>query len=148
MNAIQHSHNRKPLHTRPHPFLLCFLPLLIAVWAGCQQETKVTADPNPVGTYTLVSVDGKKVPCKVEHEGHALEVKSGTFVINADGTCSSKIAFSLPSGADAGREVKATYTRHGASLDMLWESGGRTTGKVEGDTFTMNNEGMDFVYRK
>jgi hypothetical protein len=46
------------------------------------------------------------------------------------------------------REVKATYTRQGSKLTMQWEGAGMTTGTVEGDMFTMNNEGMVFSYRK
>ncbi len=125
------------------------LPLcLFLACAGCNKEPKASADINPVGTYALVSVDGKKVPCAIEHEGHSVNVKSGSFIINADGTCSSRMVFSPGSGADATREVKATYTRQGSQLTMRWEGAGMTTGTVEGDTFTMNNEGMVLAYRK
>jgi len=125
------------------------LPLFMVVgWTGCQEAAKVATDSNPVGTYALVSVDGNTVPCTVQHDGHALAVKSGIFVINADGTCSSRVAFSPPSGSEVVREVRASYTQQGAKLTMKWEGAGITTGTVEGDTFTMNNEGMIFAYRK
>jgi hypothetical protein len=85
----------------------------------------------------------------VTHQGKpGLTVKSGAFIINADGTCSSKVVFVAPSGNDTTREVKAAYTRHGSKLTMKWERAGTTTGTVEGDTFTMNNEGNVFAYRK
>jgi hypothetical protein len=125
---------------------------------GCKPEAKVAADPNttaatptdinPVGTYALVSVDGKPLPCTLQHEGQSPTIKSGTFIISADGTCSSKVDFSLPSGGDNRREVKASYKREGSKLTMKWEGAGTTLGTVEGDTFTMNNEGMIFAYRK
>jgi hypothetical protein len=118
---------------------------MVVVCAGCKQDAKVAADTDPVGTYSLVSVDGNKVPCTVQHEGRALPVKSGSFIINPDGTCSSKMVLS---GSDSAIEVKATYTRQGSKLTMQWEGAGTTTGTVEGDTFTMNNEGMIFAYRK
>jgi hypothetical protein len=141
------NHNRQ--QTTRRSLLLALLPVLtIIAWAGCKQGTKVAADPGPAGIYALVSVDGKNVPCTMEHEGHKLAVKSGSFVINADGTCSSKVLFGPPSGGDVTREVKATYTRDGSKLNMQWEGAGKTTGTVEGDTFTMNNEGMIFAYRK
>jgi hypothetical protein len=128
---------------------LCLLPLLtLVLWAGCKPVAKVAADTNPTGTYALVSVDGNKVPCTLQHEGHTLAVKSGTFLINPDGTCSSKVVFGPPSGGDVSREVKATYARQGSKLTMHWEWAGMTTGIVEGDAFTMNNEGMVFAYRK
>ncbi len=108
----------------------------------------MVSDINPVGNYILVSVDGNKVPCTIQHEGHTLTIKSGGFTINADGTCGSKMVFSDPSGNEGSREVKATYARQGSTLTMQWEGAGTTTGTVEGDSFSMNNEGMILVYRK
>lgn len=146
MKQKQSELNGKRQQTTRHLLQLCLLPLfMVMVWAGCKQDAKVTADTNPVGTYALVSVEGNKVPCTVQHEGHALAVKSGSFTINADGTCSSKMVLS---GRDSAIQVKATYTRQGSKLTMQWEGAGRTTGTVEGDTFTMNNEGMVLAYRK
>ena len=113
--------------------------------AGCKKEAKVAAENGPVGTYRLVSVDGKRLPSNVEHEGHAMTINSGAFVINADGSCSSKMVLA---GRDAAIEVKATYTRDGSKLTMQWQGAGTTTGTLEDNTFTMNNEGMVFVYRK
>lgn len=110
---------------------------------------KSAADHTDVaGVYMLVSVDGKEVPATVSHDGATLEVRSGQFIINADGTCTSRMVFVPPSGAEATREVKATYTRNGAKLHMTWERAGRTIGTVNADTFTMNNEGMILAYRK
>jgi hypothetical protein len=132
----------------------CLLPLfLVAAGAGCKQEAKVAAgaktvaaaDLNLAGTYALATVEGNKVPCTVEHEGHKMTINSGSFMINADGTCSSKMSLA---GRDAAIEVKATYTREGQKLTMTWQGAGMTLGTVEGDTFTMNNEGMIFAYRK
>ncbi len=139
-----------------HPLGLCLLAsFMVTAWAGCKPEAKVNGDAksvvptpansNPVGTYTLVSVDGNKVPFTVQHEGHTMTINSGSFSINADGTCSSKMSLA---GRDAAIEVKATYTREGTKLTMQWQGAGTTMGTVEGDTFTMNNEGMVFAYRK
>jgi hypothetical protein len=122
---------------------------MVLGWAGCKQPAKVAAGTDPVvGTYALVSVDGNKVPCTLQHEGHTLAVKSGSSIISPDGTCNSRVVFSPPSGGDTTRAVKATYTRQGSELTMKWERAGMTTGTVEGDRFTMNNEGMIFAYRK
>ncbi|MCX6923629.1 MAG: hypothetical protein NT154_10550 [Verrucomicrobia bacterium] len=151
--------NSETRRTARYLFWLWLLPLSVAmVGTGCKQEAnvanakvveaKVAADTNPAGTYSLVSVDGNKVPCTLTHEGHTLTVKSGTFIINPEGTCSSKVVFSPPSGGDASREVKATYTRRGSKLTMQWQGAGMTTGTVEADAFTMNNEGMIFAYHK
>jgi hypothetical protein len=40
------------------------------------------------------------------------------------------------------------YTKKGSKLIMQWKGAGTTTGTIECSTFTMNNEGMLFVYRK
>jgi hypothetical protein len=132
-----------------HLLQLCLLPLVtVLLWAGCKQDAKVAADTNPVGTYALVSVDGNKLPYALKHEGATPTIKSGTFAINSDGTCSSKVVFSMPPGGDSSREVKASYTRQGSKLTMQWEGAGSTIGTVEGDTLTMDNEGMIFAYHK
>jgi hypothetical protein len=130
------------------PLPVFWLPLLaVIVSSGCRSVAKTSGDVGPVGSFALVSVDGSAVPATVRH-GATLTVRSGVFVINADGTCSSKLVFSPPSGGDVSREVKATWTRQGRTLTMKWEGAGTTTGTIEGDTFTMDNEGMVFTYRR
>ena len=132
-----------------HLYRLCLLPLFMVVgWAGCKQPAKVVAETDSVGTYALVSVDGNKVPCTLQHEGHTLTIKSGSFIISPEGTCNSRVVFSPPSGGDTTRDVKATYTRQGSELTMKWERAGVTIGTVEGDTFTMENEGQILLYQK
>ena len=159
MKSNRYGCNHKPQWTTRRFLQSCALPLLtVMVWAGCKPEAKVAGDTkspgptpagiNAVGTYTLVSVDGKQLPCTLQHGGQSPTIKSGSFIINADGTCSSKVDFSLPSGGDTCREVKASYTQEGSTLTMKWQGAGTTLGTVEGDAFTMNNEGMIFAYRK
>ena len=116
------------------------------VSTGCNPKAKTAADISPVGSFALVSVDGQPVPYTVQHEGVPLTIKAGAFIIKADGTCSSKVVFSPTSGGESSHEVKATYTRQGPTLTMKWEGAGTTTGTIEGDIFTMNNEGMVFTY--
>ena len=126
--------------------LLSLLTLL--AMTGCKQELAPAAAREPIGVYNLVSVDGKKVPCSVTHEGVALTVKSGSFTLNADGTGRSLSTFAVPPNPDVRRDVKATYTRQGPELTLRWAGAGMTKGNLDGDTFTMNNEGMIFIYRK
>jgi len=104
--------------------------------------------PDIAGSYTLVSINGETLPFTVTHEGPGIQVTSGTFTIRPDGTCTSVVAFLVPSGQAQSREVSATYTRDGSKLTMQWQGAGVTIGTVEGDTFTMDNEGQLFLYRK
>lgn len=127
------------------------LSLVLAVGlvlAACANQKSAFNKADPTGVYALVSVDGKQVPANLSHEGVAMEVRSGAFTLNADGTCSAKTVFVPRSGAEVAREVSATYTKEGSKLTMQWKGAGRTVGTLQGDTFTMNNEGMIFVYRK
>ena len=126
---------------------LSLLVLLLAL-AGCTTATKTAADTNPAGAYTLVSVNGQAVPCNLTHEGVAMIVKSGSFIINADDTCRSISVFAVPPHPDIHREVNATYTQTGAELTIRWQRAGITTGQVNGNEFSMDNEGMVFLYRK
>lgn len=71
-----------------------------------------------------------------------------TATVHADGTCSSRITFAPGSGKAVDRQVNASYTREGSTLTMKWEGAGMTTGNVNGNSFTMNNEGNVLAYRK
>jgi hypothetical protein len=104
--------------------------------------------PDIAGSYTLVSINGTPLPFTVTHEGPGIQVTSGTFTFQPDGTCATVTAFVLPSGQAQSREVSATYTRDGSRLTMQWQGAGVTNGTIEGDTFTMDNEGQLFLYQK
>lgn len=132
-------------HPAPH---LCFLLITGLLLSGCKPESNVAEGGGPTGVYALVSVNGNQVPASVTHDGVVLQVRSGTFTLKADGTCGTKTVFVPPSGQEVTREVSATYTRQGATLTMQWQGAGRTTGTLTDNTFTMDNEGMLFVYRK
>ena len=128
--------------------------LLLMGLTGCSSGPGMTSAvssgviTNLAGQYTLVSVDGKPIPCHVFHENTDITVKSGLFTINSDGTCRSETVFFLPKGNDVHRVVDATYTVSGTELTMHWNRAGVTRGTVNGNDFTMNNEGMIFAYRK
>jgi hypothetical protein len=134
--------------TRVSILMSVILVVSTLLGTGCRREAKTASADSSTGTYALASIDGKQVPCTISHDGTAPLIKSGSFVINSDGTCVSKMVFSVPPGREATREVKATYTRAGTTLTMRWEGAGMTTGTLEGDRFTMNNEGMVLAYRK
>jgi len=131
-----------------HALQLCFLLTAGLLMSACKPEAKAADSGDPTGVYTLVTVDGKPVPASVDHDGVKLQVRSGTFTIKADGTCGTKTVFVPPSGPEVAREVSATYTKEGSKLTMQWKGAGKTTGIIDGNTFTMDNVGMVFVYKK
>ncbi|PYJ04007.1 MAG: hypothetical protein DME25_10665 [Verrucomicrobia bacterium] len=126
----------------------CFVVAVGLFISACQNQPTTANAADPIGVYALVSVNGKPVPASVAHQGATLQVRSGAFTINADGTCVSKMIFVPPSGTEATREVRATYTKDGSKLTMQWKGAGKTVGTIDGNTFTMENEGMALVYRK
>ena len=131
----------------PRLIALSLLALLLAM-AGAGCKTKATAELNPAGIYTLISVNGQNVPGSLTHECVVMLVKSGSLTLNADGTGRSMMVFAVPPHPDARREVKATYTQTGTELTLRWQGAGTTKGRLQGSQFTMNNEGIVFVYRK
>ena len=112
--------------------LLVVLLLSVVLLVACKQGASAGngGGGELTGVYALVSVDGVKVPANVSHEGTALQVRSGSFTVNADGTCSTKTAFVPPSGKEQTRDVSATYTRQGSKLTMKWHGAGITTATV------------------
>ncbi len=100
------------------------------------------------GNYELVSVNGAPVPATVLHGDSRIEIHSGSFQIRADGTLSTTSVFSPPSGGKRAQKSHATYTRNGPNLVMLWQGAGENTGRLDGETFTMDNHGMIFVYSR
>ena len=148
MKTDQEHISAKTLTRAKHALHLCFLLTAGLLVSGCKPEAKVSKGGDPAGVYALVSVNGKQVPASVSHDGVALQVRSGTFTLKADGTCSTRTIFVPPSGSATTNEVSATYTKDGSKLTMQWQGAGTTTGTIEGNTFTMNNEGLTFVYRK
>jgi hypothetical protein len=144
----QFTNGQSETHT-PRIIALSLLALLaILALTGCQNQPATTADASTAGKYSLLSVDGKTVPCHLNHEGVAMTVESGVFTIDTNGTCRSLITFSAAGHQNIEREVKATFSQNGSELTMRWEGAGTTKGQIRSNEFTMNNEGMIFQYRK
>jgi hypothetical protein len=118
------------------------------IMSACMKQEIASHAASITGVYTLVSVNGKHVPTSISHGGTTLQVRSGTFVINADETCISKMVFIPPPGSEVVREVTAKYTKDGSRLTMQWEGAGKTVGIIQDNRFTMDNEGMELVYEK
>jgi hypothetical protein len=121
---------------------LAFSPLASA------QPPAGQAAPDITGTYTLVTVNGDKVPATISHDDASITIRAGSFVISADKTCVSRMVILAPNGQEVTREVTGTYTRDGSKLTIQWEGAGMTEGVADGKTFTMDNAGMVLIFRK
>ena len=129
-------------------FTLSLVLIVGLVMSACTKQEVSLAEADHVGVFTLLSVDGHSVPASVLHDGATVQVRSGSFTINADGTCSSTTVFVPPAGTEMTRDVVATYTKEGSGLTMQWKGAGQTVGTIQGATFTMDNEGLVFIYKR
>jgi hypothetical protein len=140
--------NSKTAKSTGFHHLILAAGVALGLGAGCQRaETRIDhADIS--AAYRLIAVDGQSIPASVNHDGARLEIRAGEFVIRPDGTCSSDTTFVPPSGHEVRRKVAASYTRKEHQLRMKWTGAGTTLGQVQGDRFTMTNEGMVLVYQR
>jgi hypothetical protein len=116
--------------------------------AGCQQTVRLADGSDITGIYYLLRVDGNEMPGTAMHDGMPMEIHSGTFFINDDGTCTSKTRFTPQGHEEQTRVVHAKYTVEDSRLIMKWKGAGTNEGWVEGDIFTMDNHGMIFEYTR
>ena len=115
---------------------------------ACQAGVKSVDGSGVAGVYTLDKVDGTPIPGVIDHDGVNMRLHAGKFVIKPNGKCTSTTVFMAPNGEEMTRDVSANYTLEGSRLIMKWAGAGITTGMVEGDTFTMDNHGMIFEYKR
>lgn len=121
---------------------------------GGKPQTSMGPDgtsPPTSTTYRLISIGGEPVPCSPLHEGQRVpEVSGGSMTINSDGTFSGGLQFTNPNIVvpGAANKTPGTYTREGDTLTMKHPGAGYTRATISGDTFTMDNEGLLFVYQK
>jgi hypothetical protein len=116
--------------------------------SGCQQTVRLADGNDITGIYYLLRVDGNEMPGTAMHDGMPMEIHSGTFFINDDGTCTSKTRFTPQGHEEQTRVVHAKYTVEDSRLIMKWKGAGTNEGWVEGDIFTMDNHGMIFEYTR
>ncbi|HEX5222603.1 MAG TPA: hypothetical protein VFZ59_23815 [Verrucomicrobiae bacterium] len=126
--------------------ILAFLLLLTLVRARAQTPDQSAA--SPAGVYKLITVDGKSVPCTINHDGTKMDVQSGTFTITTNGQITSVITLSVGDKKNVRVERTATCTAKSGALTMKWQNAGTTQGHVAGHTLTMTNEGLAYVYQK
>ncbi|MEX0330738.1 MAG: hypothetical protein AB3N64_04880 [Puniceicoccaceae bacterium] len=137
----------KTNHRHTNPTILLMVLAVGIFGFGCSPE-EVPSGLEITGTFRLVEVDGKTMPAELAHGGVSMVVLEGKLVFSEGGNCDSLTVFKPLSGEEIIREVKATFTQDGETLTMNWIGAGVTVGTIDGQTFSMNNEGMIFVYEK
>lgn len=145
-------HNNKFEDYTPRIVALCLLTILLVIaLTGCKKESSNTPSnvhPGLPGVYTPLSIDDKIVPCEISHEGAAMTIKSGAFILRAGGRCSSMMNISVGAGKDINLERKASFISQGAEHPEQWEGAGTTLGSVHDISFTMTHESVVFSCQK
>jgi hypothetical protein len=136
-----------PVRNNHTPRVIALGVLAVLLLCGLARGHAQTAI-NPAGVYALVSVDGKNVPCTINHDGAKMNVQSGAFTISTNGQITNVMTISVGDRKNVRVETHATYTVKESELTMKWQNAGTTKGRIAGQTFTMTNEGMAYIYKK
>jgi hypothetical protein len=121
---------------------LLILALLFPACATADQSNDY------VGTYNLVTIDGRPLPYTPPHAGGAPEVLSSTLTLNADGSFQMSMTYRTTPGNSISRDFTGTYTLKEGTFRFKWEGAGVTPGALDSNTVTINNEGVSFAYEK
>jgi hypothetical protein len=121
---------------------------LVLLPSGCRKNTSAAKSSDYTGTYTLDTINGKKLPFTPPVGVTAPEFSSGAITLQADGSFTSAISYRMPDGKVSKRDASGSYTKAGSSFKLQWKGAGTGTATLEGNTFTVTDEDMKLVYRK
>ena len=118
--------------------------------SGCSEDANPTETKtlDYTGIYNLITIDGNNLPYTPSHEGNTLQVQSSTFILNTDAAFEMTMTYKRQSGEIFNQDFSGTYTLNNYTFTFHWQGAGKNTAALEGDSFTMNNEGLLFLYRK
>ena len=123
--------------------------LMIAAVCGCGKGTTEPTTGGEIGTYVLVSLNGRAVPTSISEGSTQIEVISGTLTLGAGGTVQAGTTFRpSPEAAPVTNEVSGTYSMQGNTLTFSYTNGGRNTGTLNGNTLQMLNEGVVWLFQR
>ncbi len=138
-----------------------FLTVMTVVLAGglltaCGDDGDATGTGGTsiFGTYTLQTVNGSSLPFVVIQVGNdKLEITAGSVRLNSDNTYSISISLRLTEAGTVTTETDTgagTYTASGSTIQFS-DSGdgeGPFTGSISGNTLTIIDEDVAFVFTK
>ncbi len=105
------------------------------------------------GTWRLQTVDGQALPFTLSETGTFKEELTGEVItLLAPGSLTIVTEFRYTDGGTVFAESVpdgGTYAVDGSTVTMTWASDGSTsTATVSGDTMTLHDIGLTFVYRR
>jgi hypothetical protein len=124
------------------------VPALVLLPSGCRKNTSAAKSSDYTGTYTLDTINGRKLPFNPLPRIAASEFSSGAITLQADGGFVATISQRMSDGKVTKRDRSGSYTKTGSSFRLQYKGAGTATATLEGDTFTVNDGDMKLVYRK
>ena len=125
--------------------------LAVGLLVGCGNPTGPEAI---AGNYTLRTIDGQDLPFAIEAQTQMLDVEielaAGSLRINSDNTFSLSLTLATTVGGTTTSETETTtgsYTLNETAI-TLTSDGETVTGSIIGNTLTLIDEGLTFVYQK
>ena len=143
----------KGLSHRRRTVLVGFVSVF--AFAACSSSTEPASPPepppNPVGTYSLVTIDAVPLPVQVAVEGVELVIESSIFNVRSAGAYSVNItATSLTTGNRATIGDSGRWTQTGSTLTLLGEDCDDLA-FIEGRTLRIAHDctfGWELVYQR
>jgi hypothetical protein len=124
----------------------------LAILSGCTALDSIAGAGRVRGTYELWSVNGSSVPAVVYQEpGYRLEVLSAAFTLEDDGSYSEAgIVRETINGQTSTRSSSSYgyYDYYNGELTFDESSGRRYYGTMNGNTLTIDDQGVQMSYRR
>ncbi len=128
--------------------LLSLLASLVVL--SCTDET---GPDSVVGSWRLQTVSGQPLPFTLEEDGgRKVELTGETVTLNASGRQTMVTSFRVTEGGNVFLEsvsAPGDYTVNGSTVLLTFDNDDATyTATVNGDTMTIHDIGLTFVYRR
>jgi hypothetical protein len=124
----------------------------LAILSGCTALDSIAGAGRVRGTYELWSVNGSSVPAVAYQEpGYRLEVLSAAFTLEDDGSYSEAgIVRETINGQTSTRSSSSYgyYDYYNGELTFDESSGRRYYGTMNGNTLTIDDQGVQMSYRR
>ena len=131
--------------------VLMLLALMLPL-AACGDDSTGPGETNITGTYTLQTVGGSPLPATLDQRGaDRLQITAGRTTLNQDRTFSQSLTLRITqSGAVTTTEfpLNGTYTQNNNAIIFRYNDGEEAAGSISGNTLTITDEGLVFVFRK
>lgn len=125
---------------------------LAAAACGGGGDDGINEPVSIAGTYNLQTIDGQSPPVVVFDEpGLKVEIVSGNFVLNANGSFTTTVGWRLTEGTQVSTESETfpgTYTVNGSTVNFTYSDGDTDSATLAGNTLTFSEGGSSVVFRK